>query len=132
MFERYEYLMERLDGHMNKLVQEFRRHSDLDHGPILPFDLLFAGFNPAAHVSEDMFSNRLAFVVLLNFPLTTLEERLAGGADWSRRQWAEVRLAQRFGRRVPAEVNQAISRARAEANQLHCRVQHLDASPRRR
>ncbi|MEI2421982.1 hypothetical protein V6O07_17020, partial [Arthrospira platensis SPKY2] len=70
MFERYEYLMERLDGHMNKLVQEFRRHSDLDHGPILPFDLLFAGFNPAAHVGEDMFSNRLAFVVLLNFPLT--------------------------------------------------------------
>jgi hypothetical protein len=116
MFERYEYLMERLDGHMNKLVQEFRRHSDLDHGPILPFDLLFAGFNPAAHVGEDMFSNRLAFVVLLNFPLTTLEERLAGGADWSRRQWAEVRLAQRFGRRVPAEVNQAISRATAEAN----------------
>jgi hypothetical protein len=116
MFERYEYLLERLDGHMNKLVQEFRRHSDLDHGPILPFDLLFAGFNPAAHVGEDMFNNRLAFVVLLNFPLTTLEERLAEGSDWSRRQWAEVRLAQRFGRRVPAEVNQAISRATAEAN----------------
>jgi hypothetical protein len=116
MFERYEYLLERLDGHMNKLVQEFRRHSDLDQGAILPFDLLFAGFNPAAHVGEDMFNNRLAFVVLLNFPLTSLEERLAEGSDWSRRQWAEVRLAQRFGRRVPAEVNQAISRASAEAN----------------
>jgi hypothetical protein len=117
MFERYEYLLERLDGHMNKLVQEFRRHSDLDEGPVLPFDLLFAGFNPAAHVSEDMFRNRLAFVVLLNFPLTTLDERLAEGEQWTRRQWAEARLAQRYGRRVPAEVNQAISRARAEANQ---------------
>ncbi len=116
MFERYEYLLERLDGHLNKLVQEFRRHSDLDRGPILPFDRLFAGFNPAAHVSEDMFRNQLAFVVLLNFPLTTLEERLAEGEQWSRRQWAEARLAQRFGRRVPAEVNQAISRASAEAN----------------
>ncbi|MFU8895454.1 MAG: hypothetical protein ACNA8J_03620 [Gammaproteobacteria bacterium] len=116
MFERYEYLLERLDGHLNKLVQEFRRHSDLDHGPILPFDRLFAGFNPGAHASEDMFRNRLAFVVLLNFPLTTLEERLAEGEQWSRRQWAEARLAQRFGRRVPAEVNQAISRASAEAN----------------
>lgn len=117
MFGRYEYLLERLDGHLNKLVQEFRRHTDLDHGPILPFDRLFAGFNPAAHVGEDMFQNRLAFVVLLNFPLTTLEERLAEGEQWSRRQWAEARLAQRFGRRVPAEVNQAISRASAEANQ---------------
>ena len=117
MFDRYQYLLERLGGHMNKLVQEFRRHSDLDHGPILPFDMLFAGYNPAAHVSEDMFRNRLAFVALLNFPLTTLEERLAEGGQWSRRQWAEARLAQRFGRRVPAEVNQAISRAGARADQ---------------
>jgi hypothetical protein len=117
LFERYQYRLERLDGHMNKLVQEFRRHSDLDHGPVLPFDQLFAGYNPAAHVSEDMFRNRLAFVVLLNFPLTTLEQRLAEGSEWSRRQWAEVRLAQRFGRRVPADVNQAISRADAEADQ---------------
>ena len=117
MFERYEYLLERLSGHMNKLVQELRRHSDLEHGPILPFDLLFAGFNPGAHITEDMFQNRLAFVALLNFPLTTLEQRLAEGEHWSRRQWAEARLAQRFGRRVPAEVNQAISRAGAQADQ---------------
>jgi hypothetical protein len=117
MFDRYQYLLERLDGHMNKLVQEFRRHSDLDVGQILPFDLLFAGFNPAAHVSEDMFQNGLAFVVLLNFPLTSLEQRLEEGEQWSRRQWAEARLAQRFGRRVPAEVNQAIAQAGAEADQ---------------
>jgi hypothetical protein len=116
MFERYEYRLERLDGHMNKLVQEFRRHTDLDRGPILPFDQLFAGYNPAAHVSEDMFRNRLAFVALLNFPLTTLEERLAAGGEWSRREWAEARLAQRFGRRVPAEVNQEISSANAAAD----------------
>ncbi|HUG98289.1 MAG TPA: hypothetical protein VMQ83_03875 [Gammaproteobacteria bacterium] len=117
MFTRYEYLLEKLGGHMNKLVLEFRRQSDLDLGPVLPFDQLFAGFDPSAHVAEDMFRNRLAFVVLLNFPLTTLEQRLAEGAQWSRRQWAEARLAQGFGRRVPAEVNQAISRAGAEADQ---------------
>jgi hypothetical protein len=117
MFERYEYLLEKLDGHMNKLVLELRRHSDLDHGPILAFDSLFAGFDPSAHLAEDMFENGLAFVVLLNFPLTTLEQRLAEGEDWTRRQWAEARLAQRFSRRVPAEVNQAIARASAQADQ---------------
>lgn len=117
MFTRYEYLLEQLGGHMNKLVLEFRRQSDLDLGPILRFDLLFAGFDPGAHIAEDMFRNGLAFVVLLNFPLTTLEQRLADGGQWSRRQWAEARLAQRFGRRVPAEVNQAISRAGAQADQ---------------
>ena len=117
MFERYEYLLERLGGHMNKLVLEFRRQTDLDQGPIFPFDRLFAAYNPAAHVSEDLFRNRLAFVALLNFPLTTLEERLAEGGEWSRRQWAEARLAQGFGRRIPAEVNQEISRAGARADQ---------------
>jgi hypothetical protein len=117
MFERYEYLLERLDGHMLRVVQEFRRQSDLDLGPVLPFDQLFAAYNPAAHVGEDMFRNGLAFVVLLNMPLTTLEERLSEGEQWTRRQWAEARLAQRFGRRVPAEVNQAISRAGARADQ---------------
>ena len=52
---------------------------------------------------------------MLNFPLTTLDERLAQGAQWSRRQWAEVRLAQRFSKRIPGEVNQAISEAQAGA-----------------
>lgn len=117
MFERFQYLLEQLNGHMNKLVLELRRQSDLDLGPIEPFDSLFAAFDPSAHVSEDMFRNGLAFVALLNFPLTTLEERLEHGAQWSRREWAEARLAQRFGRRVPAEVNQAIARAGAQSDQ---------------
>lgn len=117
MFARYERLLEQLDGHMLRIVQEFRRQADLDLGPMMAFDHLFAGYNPAAHVGEDMFRNRLAFVVLLNMPLTTLEQRLAEGEAWSRRQWAEARLAQRFGRRIPAEVNQAISEAGARADQ---------------
>jgi hypothetical protein len=117
MFGRFETLFEKLDGHMLEILLNFRRQSDLDIGPIRPYDELFAGFNPAAHVTEDMFGNRLAFVVLLNFPLTTLEERLTGGPQWSRRRWAEARMASRFSRRLPAEVNQAIARVNAEADQ---------------
>ncbi|UCD39401.1 MAG: hypothetical protein JSW54_13785 [Fidelibacterota bacterium] len=117
MFNRFQYLFEQLSGHMNKIILEFRRQSDLDLGPILPFDQVFAGYDPSAHVTDDLFENKLAFAVLLNFPLTTLEERLTAGEDWTRRQWAEVRLAQGFSSRVPAEVNQAISQARAQAGQ---------------
>lgn len=117
MFHRFEFLLEQLGGHMNKLTLEFRRQSDLDLGPILPFDELFAAYDPSAHVADDMFDNKLAFVVLLNFPLTTLEQRLTEGEGWSRREWAETRLAARFARRIPASVNMAISRAGAEADQ---------------
>ena len=79
----------------------------LDLGAVQPYDEIFGGYDPSAHATDDFFKNKLAFVVLLNFPLTTLEQRLKEGASWSRRQWAEVRLAQRFARRVPAEVNSA-------------------------
>jgi len=117
LFGRYESLLEQLDGHTLEITLAFRRQSDLDLGPVQPYDEIFAGYDPGAHSSEDMFRNKLAFVVLLNFPLTTLEQRLQEGPRWTRRQWAEARLAQRFSRRVPAEVNLAIARAGAEADQ---------------
>ncbi|MCK4579620.1 MAG: hypothetical protein KAU50_12580 [Candidatus Marinimicrobia bacterium] len=117
MFERFQYLFEQLNGHMNKVILEFRRQSDLDLGPILPFDRIFAGYNPAAHITDDLYANKLAFIVLLNFPQTTLDQRLSDGVNWTRRQWAEVRLAQGFSTRTPADVQQASSQAGAEAEQ---------------
>jgi len=117
MFARFEYLLEQLNGHMLEISREFRQQSDLDLGPIKPYDEIFAGFDASAHITDDMFQNKLAFVVLLNFPLTTLEQRLTEGATWTRRQWAEARLAQRFSKRIPAEVNQAIAAAESEAGQ---------------
>jgi hypothetical protein len=116
IFGRLERVFEQLDGLMLEAVRELRMHSDLDAGPILPFDQILMGYNPAAHLSDDLFANKLAFVVLLNFPLTTLDERIEQGPRWSRREWAEVRLAQRFSRRVPGEVTLAINRATAAAN----------------
>ncbi len=115
MFTRFQRLLEKFDGHMLELRYVFRLHTDLDRGPVLPFDEIFAGYEPAAHFTDDFFGNKLAFVVLLNFPLTTLEQRLAEGEKWSRRQWAEVRLAQRFSSRIPADVLQAVSQSQADA-----------------
>ncbi len=111
MFNRYESLLEQLNGHMNEIGLAFRQQSELDLGSIYPFDEIFAAYSPGAHITDDFFRNKLAFIVLLNFPLTTLEERLTKGEQWSRRQWAEVRLAQRFAKRIPAEVNQAVAEA---------------------
>ena len=116
VFDRFESLMEQISGHFGELGREFRMRADLDLGPMLPVDQIFAGWDPAAHMLDDMFQNKLAFVVLLNFPLTTLQERLSEGKNWTRRQWAEARLAQRFSKRVPAEVNAAIAHAQADGD----------------
>ena len=117
LFERMEFALESLDGHMVEINRDFRMQSDLDRGTIYPFDESLAGYDPSAHVNDDFFANKLAFVALLNFPLTTLEQRLSEGDNWSRRQWAEARLAQRFSKRIPADVNLAIAKAASESAQ---------------
>ncbi len=129
LFGRMQRVLESVGGHMLEIVRDLREHSDLDRGEILPFDDVMAGWDPSAHVNDDLFANRLAFAVLLNFPLTTLGDRLEKGPAWSRREWAESRLAEGFGRRVPAEVNQAVAAASADASRYvagyNLRVHHL-------
>jgi hypothetical protein len=117
IFNRLEHMLEQLGGHMHEINREFRQQLDLDLGPLLPLDEIIGGYDPSAHVVDDFFQNKLAFVVLLNFPLTTLDERLKHGPSWTRRQWAEVRLAQVFSKRIPADVNLSISEAAAQSGQ---------------
>src|SRR5262249_4269530 len=115
-FERFEFAFERVGGYFTSMVRDLRRGADLDVGPLHPIDQHLAAWSPAAHLADDLFRNRLAFVALLNFPLTTLDERLAQGHEWTRREWAETRLAHRFDARIPAEVEQTIAEAGQRAD----------------
>ncbi len=115
MFNRYEYLLEQLSGHFVSVGRLFREQVDLDLGTVYPFDEIFGSYDASAHVSDDFFSNKLAFIVLLNFPLTTLEQRINEGEKWTRREWAETRLAHKFAKRIPADVNLAYAKASADA-----------------
>ncbi|HEY3176637.1 MAG TPA: hypothetical protein VGK94_12855 [Candidatus Polarisedimenticolia bacterium] len=115
-FARLEFALERIGGYFTSMERDLRRQVDLDLGPILPIDERLAAWSARAHVGDDLFDNKVAFVALLNFPLSTLQERLSDGLSWSRRRWAETRLAQGFSTRVPAEVNQKISRAFSSAD----------------
>jgi hypothetical protein len=113
--ERFEYELEQIDGHFNEILRELKRPTDLDLGPLLSLDPLLASLDPSAHLTEDLFLTRVAFEALLNFPLTTLEERLAHGRDYSRRQWTEVRLTGRFSPRIPAEIQQEMAQVASSA-----------------
>ncbi len=113
---RLETSLEALDGHMLEIRRDLSRWAQLDLGPMQPVDGLLDATDPAAHVTDDLFDGKVAFVALLNFPLTTLQERLSRGDAWSRREWAEARLTGRFARRVPAEVSQAMARASSAAD----------------
>jgi hypothetical protein len=115
-FARLEATFEQLDGHMLEAVRTLREPTDLDRGPLLPVDELLAGYDPGAHMTEDLFGTKIGFVALLNFPLTTLDERLRAAAKMTRRDWAQQRLTGRVGRRVPGEVVQRAAEVSAKAD----------------
>ncbi|MCB1032654.1 MAG: hypothetical protein KDD47_02335 [Acidobacteria bacterium] len=115
-FERLEFLLERTGGYFTSMVRDLRQAMDLDTGPLLSIDHRMAGYEPGAHLIDDLFTNQLAFVALLNFPAASLEERLASGMGWSRERWAQARLTQTFNQRVPAEVGQRIAEVMAASD----------------
>ena len=135
-FEHFEFALERINGYFTSMSRDLSQYADLDLGPMLPLDYRLSAYNPAAHVPDDLFANKIAFVALLNFPLTTLQQRLAEGMSWSRRQWAEARLAESFSSRVPAEVSQRISLAMSTAdsyiNDYNIFLHHLVTNDGRR
>jgi hypothetical protein len=119
LFARFEHNWEMIQGHGQEVRRELNTPSDLPSpgftgDPVTPWDERFAAWNPTAHVIDDFYANQLAFIALLNFPLTSLEERERDGASWSRRQWAETRLAEGFRERIPASVQLALAKAEAE------------------
>ena len=118
LFDRLQFVFESLDGHMQEIRRDWSRQTDLDIGNVYDFDQIMAGYDPASHIADDMFANKLAFVVLLNFPLTTLDERVRDGSKWTRRQWAEARLASKFEQRIPASAAAGEAQAYADGEQF--------------
>lgn len=68
-FQRYEKNLEQVFGLSLKMQLILQEPIQLDMGRILPADMLFANFDPFAHINDDFFKTKIAFTTLLNFPL---------------------------------------------------------------
>jgi hypothetical protein len=117
VFERTQRVLEQVDGHLLEVQREILTPLQLDMGPVRAVDRLFGTVDLAAHVNEDLYGSKVAFLLLLNFPVDTLADRLQHGAGWDRQRWAQSRMMDRFAQRVPASVSQEISRTFTEADQ---------------
>lgn len=106
---------ETIFGHNNRVTIELLRPSHVTGYESFPVDEIFGAYNGLSHFNEDMFNNKLAFIVILNFPHFTLEEKINNGSKWTTRQWGYVRLGDLFTNRVPASVEQRIGTASAAA-----------------
>src|SRR6266436_7066258 len=116
LLRRFSAALEQIDGHMVEIGRALRSWSELELGSQMDVDQLFAALDVAAHVPEDLFSTKLAFVALLNFPQPDLQEMVAEGPRWSRKQWAQARLTRRFVVRPSGAAMQAVARARADGD----------------
>ncbi len=116
LFSRFQRNLESLYGNLHRISRDFNWALQVDDGLVHPVDYLFANYNAFSHTSDDLFKTKLAFTVLLNFPLQTLEDKNAQGMSWSREKWAETRLAEIFSDRVPAEIAQKRSEAYVAAD----------------
>ena len=109
-------LMENLNQSSDLLTVELLKPTQLTNaGEPTDIDWIMSGYNPSAHLSDDLFRNKVAFLTILNFPFYTLEEKNTLGKNWTRRQWAEARLGDIFTSRVPADVQANLAQAYANA-----------------
>ena len=109
MAEQLEQNFESLWGCFNKMNVDLNLPIHVDGPEPTPLDELFGAYSPSAHFVDDMFEQKIAFIVVLNYPFYTLEEKNTLGVDWNRQQWAYARLGDVFTARVPAECQQALS-----------------------
>ena len=114
-FMRVSRNMEILNGHYNKIVLDLQRPIHQPMGAITPIDEAFAAYSPMAHLNDDLYQNKIAFQIALNFPFYTLKEKEALSKNWNRRDWAYARLGDSFVSRVPASVLQQIAKAQSDA-----------------
>ncbi len=115
-FYRFSEYFESLFGHFNKLSLDLQENMHLAKGEVLPIDQLFAAYSPGAHLSNDFYDNKIAFVVALNFPYFSTEEKNHLGANWTPTQWGYARLGDVFSSRVPSELNLRAGKVSAEGD----------------
>ncbi len=115
LFSRLESVAETLYGSMHAIGKRLEWNVHVDQGPMLPVDDILAAWAPGAHISDDLYANKLAFVIHLNFPYRGLERKIKEGPSWSRREWAEARLGDYFLDRVPADAAQRLAAAFSSA-----------------
>jgi len=115
LFNRLADHFETILGHNNRITINLMRPVHVAGYDPLPIDELFATYNVSAHFSDDMFANKIAFIVALNFPYFTLNEKEDNGKNWSELEWGYVRLGDYFYSRVPATLQQNIAVAAGNA-----------------
>ncbi|WP_372751364.1 hypothetical protein [Labilibaculum sp.] len=113
VFEKISRNIEIITGHFNKITLDLLEPVHLNTFEQHSIDNAFGAYSVDSHWMNDFYQNKIAFIIALNFPSFSLEEKEANAQNWTRQQWAYARLGDYFTSRVPAELLQAAGKAAA-------------------
>ena len=116
LFNKLERNFELFNGYFHKIDLKLKEPLQLEGADIQPIDMMFGGYDVSAHLNDDMYSSKIAFITALNFPFYTLDEKTELGNEWTRQEWAYARMGDRFVSRVPPTLQQHISRTMTNAD----------------
>lgn len=116
LFATLEKNFEIFHGYFHKIDVLLKEPLQLQGDDITPVDMMFGGYDVSAHLNDDMYASKIAFLTALNFPFYSLDEKTEMGEKWTRQEWAYARMGDRFISRVPAEIQQHISKTLTEAD----------------
>jgi hypothetical protein len=116
VFNRVSENLETIWGHFNKITLDLNRPLHLTTFNKYSIDEIFGAYSPGAHLAEDFYKNKIAFIITLNFPHFSLAEKSEWGKSWTRKDWAYARMGDLFTSRVPSELLQNVSQAVTNAD----------------
>ncbi|WP_209319633.1 hypothetical protein [Ancylomarina longa] len=114
VFHKISRNIEIITGHFNKINLDLLAPVQLNTFKQHPIDNYFGAYSVDAHWLDDFYKNKIAFIIALNFPPFSLEEKEMHAKTWSRLQWAYARLGDMFTARVPAELLQNANKVAAD------------------
>lgn len=68
LYRKLERNFEIFNGYFHKMDVLLKEPIQLEGPEIEPVDMMFGSYNAAAHLTDDFFNNKIAFLTALNFP----------------------------------------------------------------
>jgi len=115
LFDKLSIAFESIWGGYNKMNVNLKKPLHLDGDTLSPIDYIFGAYEPSSHLTEDLYTNKIAYITILNFPFFTLEQKEEHAPSWSRLEWAYARMGDIFTPKAPSAVKQLVADAEMKA-----------------
>ena len=129
LLARLETVLTATHGHLYEISRTAGQWTEFAGDQLPRVDELLATFDPAPDLAQQLYTQRIAFLLLLNFETPTLDTMQREGRGWSVDEWVAARLTRGLPPRIPADVQTAVRRTHIAAKNwiysLHPKVGSL-------